>query len=163
MSRTGRGTGGERQRATDHNTYGGTEETLSEAQLAALSALTSGATVTDAASDAGVDRTTVHRWLRDDALFKAAWNRVRRDREREALARIEQIAIGALDAVEQAVSAGETRVALAVLRGSGLLRGDRAPIGPEDPQTVARAAAADLADEQQDLNLRSLINGLFRR
>ena len=99
MSETG-GSGGKRQRATDRNSSGDKERELSSAQLTALTALATGATVTLAAGEAGVDRTTVHRWLRDDHAFQALWNRIRRDREREALARIEHLAIGALDAVE---------------------------------------------------------------
>ncbi len=91
---------------------------MSEGRLAAL---TSGATVADAASEAGFDRTTVHHRLPDDTLG-----------------------------------------ALAILRGSGLLRGDRAPTGSEDPQTVARTAEADLARQQVELNLRRMINGLLR-
>src|SRR4051812_612547 len=44
-------------------------------QLAAIAALVGGSSVTDAAARAGVDRTTLHRWLSGDALFVATLNR----------------------------------------------------------------------------------------
>ena len=53
-----------------------------------LEALTAGATVTAAAAAARVDRVTVHRWLRDDFAFQAAFNRARRDLRSAAEARL---------------------------------------------------------------------------
>ncbi len=49
----------------------------SPAQMGAIEALARGATVTNAAAAAGVDRTTVHRWLRDGPEFIAELNRTR--------------------------------------------------------------------------------------
>jgi transposase-like protein len=46
--------------------------TLSPCQLAALEALLAGKTVTDAAAAAGVDRSTLHAWLKTDFPFQAA-------------------------------------------------------------------------------------------
>ena len=52
---------------------------LSKAQLTAMEALLTGSTVTCAASVAGVARTTVHRWLRQDWDFQAELNRLKRE------------------------------------------------------------------------------------
>ena len=46
----------------------------------------------------------------------------------------------AVETVLAAVESGDVRAALAVLRGTGTLAGDRPPIGPEDPDEVAQEA-----------------------
>jgi len=56
-----------------------TPRPLSKSQISVLEALLTGSTVTHAASEAGVARTTVHRWLRNDWVFKAELNRERRE------------------------------------------------------------------------------------
>src|SRR5438046_1747190 len=53
--------------------------TLSGTQERALTMLLSGKSITDAATAAEVDRTTVHRWLKEDFGFQAALNRGRRE------------------------------------------------------------------------------------
>ncbi len=57
---------------------------------------------------------------------------------RAASARIEGLQFAALHAVENAVSAGDQRAALAVLRGVGLLTGRPQIIGLTDPDRLAR-------------------------
>ncbi len=52
---------------------------LNDSQVNALAALVAGKNVTQAAEIAEVDRTTVHRWLREDWDFQAALNQERRD------------------------------------------------------------------------------------
>lgn len=106
-----------------------------------MGALLSGSSVTEAAHAAGVDRTTVHRWLRDDPVFQAAYNGARRALQRELALRLEQMAAAA-ERVSEAIQAGDIRASLAVLRGLGLLAGDRPHIGPENPDEVT--ADADL-------------------
>ena len=46
---------------------------LSPKKIRALEALLTASSVTDAAKMAGVDRTTLHRWLSDDSQFRAAY------------------------------------------------------------------------------------------
>lgn len=57
-----------------HNATG-----LSPTQLAAIAALVGGASVTDAAGRAGIDRTTLHRWMSGDAAFVATLNLTKRE------------------------------------------------------------------------------------
>jgi DNA-binding NarL/FixJ family response regulator len=45
---------------------------LSPAQAEVIAALAQGHTVTAAARDAGIHRTTIHHWLRHEPAFKAA-------------------------------------------------------------------------------------------
>ena len=114
--------------------------TLSELeprQVLAVERLLAGDPVTTAAAAAGVDRSSVHRWLREDAVFRAAYNAARQDLFREVSSRLLGLASDALAAVEAAVRGGDARVAVAVLKGLGLLPGTAPTIGPEDPAEVA--------------------------
>jgi hypothetical protein len=104
---------------------------LQPAQLNALASLASGSSVTDAAEGAGVDRTTVHRWLREDVVFQAAWNSLRRDGWSEIEANLGSLLADALHAVREAVRDGDARIAMAVLKGAGVLS-QASEIGPED-------------------------------
>ncbi len=54
-------------------------EGLSSAQGLALASLLAGKTVTDAARAAGVDRSTVHRWLSGDPEFMGFYGQARRE------------------------------------------------------------------------------------
>ena len=146
----------DQQTATDRHTSGKNDPPLPRPQLDALEALGAGATVTEAARQAGVDRTTVHRWLRDNFSFQAAWNRLRRDLEREAETRIERLAHEALGAVEDAVASGDARVALAVLKGVGLLAGARLMIGCTDADALEAESRIATAEADSDRSLREL-------
>jgi hypothetical protein len=57
---------------------------LSGPQLTAMEGILSGQSITAAAEAAGVDRGTVHRWLRDDPDFRAAYHERRADLSKDA-------------------------------------------------------------------------------
>lgn len=114
-------------------------DSLTPSQERALTALLAGKTVTDAAATAEVDRTTVHRWLKEDFAFQAALNRSRRDLREALQARLLGLAEKAAECVERSLAAGDSKAALALLKGLGLLPGELAKIGSDDP--------ADLADK----------------
>ena len=122
-------TGGENERAD-----------LPPQQTLVLAALLTGATITAAAEVAEVDRTTVHRWLREDFAFQAVLNAAQRDLRREVASRLDHVVQAAVETISAAVESGDVRAALAVLRGTGVLAGDRPRIGPEDPDEVAQEA-----------------------
>ena len=121
---------------------------VSPTQMRVLSALATGTTISAAAEAASVDRTTVHRWLREDACFQAAWNRLRLEMRREVAARLDHLAEAALNTVQGAMEAGDARIALAVLKGVGVLGGRRPAIGPDDPEVVEEEA--DLAQAETE-------------
>jgi len=56
-----------------------TNEILSLTQTKVVSALAQGRTVSAAARDVGIHRSTIHQWLRDQPEFKAAVNSARRE------------------------------------------------------------------------------------
>ena len=114
------------------------EQELSAPQTAALEALASGATVTAAAATAGVNRVTVHRWLREDFSFQAALNQTRLDlRDAAAMARLLKLADSAAGTVQEAVEQGDVRVAVTVLKGLGLLSERAIEVGLCDPKKLA--------------------------
>ena len=120
-----------------------TDSNLTPQQMAVLEALLSGSSVTDAAQSNGVDRTTVHRWLRGDHEFKAAYNGGLTDLRDAAQARLLSLASTALEVVSRALDEGDVKTAIGVLRGVGLLSGYVTSIGPSNPRAVAERAAMD--------------------
>ena len=55
------------------------DKTLSPAQAQVIAALAQGRTITDAARDAGLHRTTIHTWFRDQPAFKTALEDAQRE------------------------------------------------------------------------------------
>jgi AcrR family transcriptional regulator len=55
------------------------DNTLSPAQAQVIAALAQGRTITGAARDAGLHRTTIHTWFRDQPLFKTAFEDAQRE------------------------------------------------------------------------------------
>ena len=49
------------------------DKSLSPVQAQVIAALAQGRTITDAARDAGLHRTTIHTWFRDQPVFKTAF------------------------------------------------------------------------------------------
>ena len=110
-------------------------EPLTPAQETAIAALLAGKTITDAAADAGVDRATVHRWLREDFTFTAAFNAGRRELREGVQTRLERLAEKAAAAVERAIDNGDVKAALEILKGLQVLA--PVPMGSEDPGELA--------------------------
>ncbi len=132
-------------RDDDHRgpTGGSGGDGLTPAQRRAIQRLASGESATAAAASAGVHRQTLHRWLREDAAFRAAFHAWQAAAAEDARARLLALADAAVTAVAAAITAGDTRTALAILKGQGLLTPPEP--GPTDPDHVARqqwAAAA---------------------
>lgn len=106
---------------------------LNAAQDKALAALLAGMTQSEAAKEAGVDRTTIYRWLQSDFAFQARLNAGRRERWDADQVRLAALTSKALATVEKAVEDGDVKASLAVLRGGGLLPGRPPSIGSDDP------------------------------
>jgi hypothetical protein len=124
-----------RQSATKPDTSKAAEwdTSLSPEQVSVLEALVRGETVTNAAQGAGVSPRTVHRWLKDDFAFQAAYNRERRALMTAMQQRLTLLAATAIETVEGAVKAGDVKAALAVIKAVGLLSGEASAIGAADP------------------------------
>lgn len=119
------------------------ENQLTLAQLKALGPLASGQAISHVAASAGVDRTTVYRWLRDDAAFVAEFNRRKGENVDAIQAELRTMARRAVDVLRQLLDSKDTpasvrfRVALAVL---GTVGGIQAPdVGETDPSDIEHA------------------------
>ena len=130
------------------------QEQITASQETVLNALMTGTTATEAARLSGVHRSTVHRWLKDPR-FLAEFNGRRAEMQSALAERLAQLQAKALDAVESALEGGDTRIAIAVLRGCGTLNGIPRVVGPDDPQRVSRQMAA----RERDQSLQDLIMG----
>jgi hypothetical protein len=130
---------------------------LTVPQVSAVAALAVGSTVTQAALRAGVDRSTLHRWLADDPIFVAALNQAKQ----EAIDAIRiEVMVGATEAVRvvrdilssaQVSPALRLRAALALLHSVGVMNPE--PIGPTDP----KEAAADIKRREFSRTLASIM------
>ncbi len=125
--------------------------TLSDGQERALASLLAGKTVTTAAADAGIDRTTLHRWLKSDFAFQASLNRGRRELRDAMQARLLALAEKAGGVVETALNEGDRKTAMDILRGLGLLTGEPGQIGSDDALELAH-------DAEQSESLRKLLS-----
>lgn len=122
------------------------EEGPSPAQARVLAELLQGESITEAARKGSVDRSTVHRWLNEDSRFKASYNRQLAELRAESEMSLALVVGRALEVVASAVALGDTRVALAVLKGSGALAMP-VQVGPTTEDGVRQAKAfAELFD-----------------
>ena len=113
---------------------------LSGPQAVAAAALAAGATVTDAATAAGVHRATASEWAHHDPDFIAAVNQLRADAFSALTDRLRVVTTAALETVAAAIGGGNVDAALAVLKLAGV---DRLPLAPSGP-TDASEARLDL-------------------
>jgi hypothetical protein len=124
-------------------------------QEKAIVLMGSGKSVTEAAAEAGVGRRTLYRWLKEDPKFIAAWNAWRREIGQSARARLLGVAAEAVEAVREAVRKGDGRLALALLKGMGMVSTEA--VGSEDAEVLAREMALAKKKEEGDLSEREMM------
>jgi hypothetical protein len=131
--------------------------TLDPSQLTVLEALLAGSTITDAAATVGVSRTTVHRWLKDDYLFRAEVNAARHALRQTSLARLDALCERSIEVLKGALDqASDTRIALEVLKGCGVLGGDR-QIGSLNDDVLESECDLDRRERLSRASERSLL------
>lgn len=125
-------------------------ERITEPQVLAIEALMNGSSMTAAALAAGVDRTTVHRWRKDDAAFQSALATARRERWDELSALSLHLAVKAAAVIERALDDGDVKAALWILRGVLQLgQFDNRP--PDDDGDIRpRGLIVVLADDDEE-------------
>jgi hypothetical protein len=114
---------------------------LSPPQRTAIERLTSEQTVVSSAAAAGVSRSTLHRWMKEDATFQAAYNAWQRDALVTARGRLLALTERAVTAVEKAMEKGDGRLAMRLLEKMGLT--DPPKPGPTEVEEVRREQARD--------------------
>ncbi len=123
-------------------------EVLAPQQINALERLLAGETITAAAGAVKVDRGTVHRWMREDFMFQAALNRMRRELIEAVQARLLKVAYKAAEVVENEVDQGNLAAALVILKRLGL-SGTAVSPGSENPEVLKENT--QLAREESEL------------
>lgn len=139
-----------------------TELAPSPAQLKAVAALAGGATIAASAVAAGVDRSTVYRWMAADAIFAAELNRVRRDQADAIRGELRGLAADAIKTLRHLVTSSyvppavRLRAAVAALEAAGGRSPE--PIGPTEPEAVL--AQWEGEERAQAERLQDLITSL---
>jgi hypothetical protein len=121
------------------------------AQIAALGALLSGKTAVDAATAAGVSRSTIFNWLGKDFRFQAALNRGRRDLRQAVACRADQLASEAAECVARAVRDGDVKAALEILKRANIFAAAR--IGSDDEAVLRQEDEKRRVDREAELSL----------
>ena len=106
-----------------------------------------GSSISDAAREASVHRSTIHRW-QHDPVFHAALNQRRTDLRTASDSRLEHLLTASLEVVEAALGDGNVQVAMSLLRGLGYLSGKPATIGPTSADRVAKQQELEEANRR---------------
>jgi hypothetical protein len=122
---------------------------ISRRQYLALTHLAKGKSIRAASRAAGIGRNSIHRWLKTDPAFRAAFNAWRHELHVTASARLMATAHAAVDVVRKAVEEGDARIALAVLKHTGMLAASKP--GACDPKLAAREITLEKQQDRQDL------------
>lgn len=131
-----------------------TEFEISAPQRRAIEAMLPGKSLTDAAKAAGVNRSTLWRWLNKDAEFQSALNSYKREAFDQLSMRTTALASLAISAVESALRAGDEKAGIAVLRGLGFLNGARVDPPTDDVHELRmRQRRAALAQVMESVDL----------
>ncbi len=108
-----------------------------------IEGLVTGSSVSAAAEAAGVDRTTVYRWRRNDCAYQARLNRRRLELQDEIAVRLAACAGRAVENLRRAVDNGDLKASVIVLKAVGAL--DRAQCSEGDDNAELLRARQDLA------------------
>ena len=126
---------------------------MTTSQLKVIECLLVGRSITGAADEAGVSRSTIYRWFRDDSEFMAAYNMERRLQYETTSRRLVALSEGAVTCIEQAIQSGDIRTALSLLRGIGSLNGSVPSFGDESARRLEIAAR----QEEAQIELEELL------
>ena len=109
---------------------------LTEQQAHAADLVAEGKSLGDVAAAIGAAAATVSEWQADNPAFIAEVNRRRREAWATAQDRLRALVPQALDALAQAVEAGDLKASVEVLKAVGVYGKVPAPGGQTDPELV---------------------------
>jgi transposase len=113
---------------------------LSAEQLSAIAALRARLSVTDAAKQIGVDRSTIYRWLHGDEVFVSELNQAKQEQLDAVRAELSLLACEATRTLREILLSADApgpvklKTAIAVLHALGALVPEK--IGSTDPQQI---------------------------
>ena len=118
---------------------------LSVEQLNAIDILVNGKTDQETALAVGVARETVTRWRNDNPYFAAELNKLRKQIWGTNQDRLRSLTTKAVDTIETALDAGDSKAAVEVLKAVGLYGQVKEPSGPVDAELVLWEKAKEWA------------------
>jgi hypothetical protein len=118
---------------------------LSVEQLNAIDILVQGKTDQETARSVGVARETVTRWRNDNPYFAAELNKQRKLIWGTNQDRLRSLTTKAVDTIETALDAGDSKAAVEVLKAVGLYGQVKPPGGPVDAELVMWEKAKEWA------------------
>jgi hypothetical protein len=128
---------------------------MPSSQIAALDALLSGKNAGEAATAAGVSRSTIYNWLGKDFRFQAALNRGRRHMREAVACRADQLASDAAECLAQAVRQGDVKAALEVVKRANIFATTK--IGSDDEAVLRHEDEKRRIDREGNLALARTI------
>ena len=130
---------------------------LSLSQCRALENLMTGHSMSAAARGAGVGRTTLYRWLKEDPAFRAAHNAWQKDTVAAARSSILALTEPAIRAVAAALESGDAKTGLKLLSSLGMLTPPTP--GSTEPADVQKELHIERKRKETDLFLADLEAG----
>ena len=127
---------------SSHEDHG---DKLSVEQLNAIDILVLGKTDQETAKAVGVARETVNRWRNENPYFAAELNKQRKQLWGANGDRLRALTTKAVDAIETALDAGDSKAAIEVLKAVGIYGAMEAPSGPVDADLVIMESAKQWA------------------
>jgi uncharacterized protein with von Willebrand factor type A (vWA) domain len=118
------------------------EAGLGPEQQRALELLLEGKSVVEVAKAVGIHRGSLHRWMKHDAVFVAAYNQWHEQMRDGSHSRLMMIAERATGAVEKAIDAGDGRLALRLLEKMGVVK--EREMGPTDAEEIEEQWAMEV-------------------
>ncbi len=118
---------------------------LSMAQRTAITLLTEGRSIKSVAERVGVHRVTLHRWLKEDHGFRAAYFSWKAEVQESAQAQLLSLSSAAIKTFRKAILGGGVRAAVMLLKGLSLLSPSLPPPArkiPSAPGVRARSIAS---------------------
>jgi len=126
---------------------------LSGEQRTALEMLVGGKSLAETARTVGVARSTIYEWLKKDAGFRAAYNQWHEMMKESCRSRLKMMLDKATSAVEKALDAGDSKAAIALLKGMGMIEKeqerstDARDVARENSTKVRRKRAKLIGEE----------------
>ena len=122
-------------------------------QERAIAALLTGASVTAAATKAGVARQTVHRWLSDDPAFIAAYNLARREVAEAVAQSLRVLSLQSVRVLRRTLASAKTPTAVKVRAAVAVLK---LAAGPPDGPTDAEDARVEVGRRDQKRRMAAI-------
>jgi DNA-binding transcriptional MerR regulator len=125
---------------------------LSPVQAQVIATLAQGRTVTEAARDAGIHRTTIHHWFRNEPLFKTAFQEAQREYNETLHDGMRALAARAVDAIHKLLDDPNTPPAVRLRTSLTILdRPHLQELGLQLPELIESPQSREVNDQLTEI------------